>query len=411
MPVEKIEKVVSIRLAELKEKGTLKGKEWIITGIKEPQGEKGPRYLMEDGGNKEYLKMDSNSYLGMSLRKEVIEAEEAAAKEFGAGPGAVRFIHGTYKPHVELEKKLAEFHKKEAAMIFSSAYATMCGILSPLISRETIVISDELNHNCIINAIRLAKPKDKKIYNHLDLEDLETKVRESTGECRQIIIVTDGIFSMRGDYPDLSRIVSLAKEYDPEFDEGILTVVDDSHGVGAFGKTGRGTPEVTGEDEGIDIIVSTMGKAMGVNGGYLVTSGKLIEYLRERAPFYIYSNPITPSEASAAIKALEILDSEEGREMLKHLREMTRYFREGLINLGYEVIGSEHPIVPVMIRDSKKTEELVNYLKDRMILVAGLKYPVVPKGDESIRFQISVDHTKYDLDYVLGALEEYKRKC
>jgi len=407
MPLNKLEEVVSHKLMELEKEGTLKGKEWVITGIKKRQGNKGPRYLIKGEDGKEFLKMDSNSYLGMSLKKQVIEAEEEAARKFGTGPGAVRFIHGTYLPHVELEEKLAKFHKKEAGMIFSSAYSTMCGILIPLISRDTIVISDELNHNCIINGIRLARPRDKKIYRHLDMEDLEAKIKECVGKCSRIAIVTDGVFSMRGDYPDLKRLVELAREYNEEFKEGIFTIVDDSHGVGAFGRTGRGTCEVTGENE-VDILVSTMGKALGVNGGYLVTSSKIIEYLRETAPFYIYSNPITPSEAAAALKALEILDSEEGKKMLEHLREMTDYFRQGLIDLGYEVTGKEHPIVSVMVRDTKKTEELVDYLKKNMILVVGLKYPVVPRGDESIRFQISADHTRYDVDCVLKALKEYK---
>ncbi|MDH5364680.1 MAG: aminotransferase class I/II-fold pyridoxal phosphate-dependent enzyme, partial [Dehalococcoidia bacterium] len=394
-------------LSGLKEKGSLKGEETVITGVKQPQGDKGPRYSIQGYGDKEFLKMNSNSYLGMALRKEVIKAEEEAAKEFGAGPGAVRFISGTYKPHVELERRLARFHNKEAGMIFSSAYATVMGILSPLISKDTIVISDALNHNCIINAIRLSRPKDKKIYSHNNMDELESAIKESIGNCQRAIIVTDGIFSMRGDHAPLPGIADLAEKYDPEFEEGILTIVDDSHGVGAIGETGRGATEFTHEDR-IDILVSTMGKALGVNGGYLVSDAKVIEYLRETAPFYIYSNPITVSEASAALKALEILNSDTGRKMLKYLRDTTTYFRKGLVDLGYEVIKGEHPVVPLMVRDTKKTIALVRYLKDNGILSTGLYYPVVPKGDEEIRFQICADHTKYDVDYVLEVLKEYK---
>lgn len=212
---------------------------------------------------------------------------------------------------------------------------------------------------------------------------------------------------MRGDYPDLKELMDLARKYHPEFKEGIITIIDDSHGVGAYGEAGRGTCEVTGED-GVDIIVSTLGKALGINGGYVVTNAKIVEYLRETAPFYIYSNPITPSEAGAAIKALEILDSEKGQEMLSYLKKMTNYFKEGLITLGYETIKGEHPIVAVMIRDTQETAKMVNYLKEQGILVVGLKYPVVPRGDECIRFQISADHTQYDLDYALKVLEKYK---
>jgi len=401
MPLTKIEKVLSKGLDELKEKGTIKGKETVITGIKQAQESKGPRYFIEGYGNKEFLMMNSNSYLGMGLREEVIEAEEKAAKEFGAGPGAVRFISGTYESHVELEKRLAQFHNREAGMIFSSAYAAIMGTLPPLISKDTIVISDQLNHNCIINAARLSRPKDKRIYSHNNTNELESNLKECIGICRRVIIVTDGIFSMRGDYAPLPEIADLAEKYDPEFEEGILTIVDDSHGVGAIGETGRGTTEFTHENR-IDILVATMGKALGVNGGYLVSTAKVVDYLRETSPFYIYTNPITVSEARATLKALEILDSDKGKGMLKHLREMTAYFMKVLIDLGYEVVMGEHPIVPLMIRDTKKTVELVKYLKDNGILSTGIYYPVVPRGDEEIRFQICAEHTKSDIDYVLS---------
>lgn len=407
MPLTKIEKVLSKGLDELKEKGTIKGKETVITGIKQAQESKGPRYFIEGYGNKEFLMMNSNSYLGMGLRKEVIEAEEKAAKEFGAGPGAVRFISGTYESHVELEKRLAKFHNKEAGMIFSSAYAAIMGTLPPLISKDTIVISDQLNHNCIINAARLSRPKDKRIYSHNNTNELESNLKECIGICRRVIIVTDGIFSMRGDYAPLPEIADLAEKYDPKFEEGILTIVDDSHGVGAIGETGRGTTEFTHENR-IDILVATMGKALGVNGGYLVSTAKVVDYLRETSPFYIYTNPITVSEARATLKALEILDSDKGKGMLKHLCEMMAYFRKGLIDLGYEVVKGEHPIVPLMVRDTKKTVELVKYLKDNGILSTGIYYPVVPRGDEEIRFQICAEHTKPDIDYALKVLKDYK---
>ena len=407
MSLTKIEKVLSKGLDELKEKGTIKGKETVITGIKQARESKGPRYFIEGYGNKEFLMMNSNSYLGMGLRKEVIEAEEKAAKEFGAGPGAVRFISGTYESHVELEKRLAKFHNKEAGMIFSSAYAAIMGTLPPLISKDTIVISDQLNHNCIINAARLSRPKDKRIYSHNNTNELESNLKECLGICRRVIIVTDGIFSMRGDYAPLPEIADLAEKYDPEFEEGILTIVDDSHGVGAIGETGRGTTEFTHENR-IDILVATMGKALGVNGGYLVSTAKVVDYLRETSPFYVYTNPITVSEARATLKALEILDSDKGKGMLKHLCEMMAYFRKGLIDLGYEIVKGEHPIVPLMIRDTKKTVELVKYLKDNGILSTGIYHPVVPRGDEEIRFQICAEHTKSDIDYALKILKDYK---
>jgi len=410
MPLSKIKEMLSTYLKELQDKGVLKGNETVIAGIKPAQGDKGPRYFIKGYGEKEFLRMNANNYLGMSLKKEVIEAEEKAAQEFGAGPGAVRFISGTYTSHIALEKKLAEFHNREAAMIFSSAYSAMVGILAPMITQNTIIISDELNHNCIINGIKLSRPRDKKIYKHNDMEGLASVLESSVGNCKRVIIVTDGIFSMRGDHAQLKEIADLAEKYNSSFEEGVLTFVDDSHGVGAIGETGRGTTEYTHEDR-IDVLIATLGKALGVNGGYVVSSAEVIGFLRETAPFYIYSNPITPPEASAALASLEILDSDKGRAMLKHLHVMTARFESGLIDMGYEVIKGEHPVVPLMVRDTEKTTELVGYLTDNGILATGLNFPVVPKGNQEIRFQICADHTESDIDYALGVLRKYKETC
>ncbi|MFP3953594.1 MAG: aminotransferase class I/II-fold pyridoxal phosphate-dependent enzyme [Candidatus Acetothermia bacterium] len=406
MPLEKMQQVLTDKLEEMKEDGTLKGDELVITGIKDPEGGNAPRYYVK-GAEGGFLKMNSNSYLGLHLNSEVVEAEEKASEIFGSGPGAVRFIHGTYEPHVELEEKLADFHGKESCMIYSSAYATMTGIIQPLTSKETLILSDELNHNCIINGIRMAKPKGKGIFDHLDNDDLDAKLSEAVGEYDRVIVITDGVFSMRGDYPDLQELVSTVKKYDSEFQDGVFTIMDDSHGVGAYGETGRGTSEITGEDD-IDLIVATMGKALGVNGGYVVTKSRIIDYLRETSPFYIYSNPITAPEASAAIKSLEIIESDEGRDMLSHLREMTNYFEKGLKDIGHEVIEGPHPVVPLMVGDTKKTRDLVEYLKDNKVLATAIVYPVVPRGDESIRFQICADHTTDDLDYVLETIDSFE---
>ena len=409
MGLNKIEKTLNYILKDLKNEGRLKGKEFIITRVKRPEGNKGPRYFLKGKGEQEFIRLNSNSYLGMSLRDEIIQEEERATKEYGVGPGAVRFISGTFQPHRELEKKLAKFHQRDDAMLFSSAYSTVVGILTPIITNDTIVISDELNHNCIINALRLARPKDKKIYKHLDMNELEDRIKESVGQAKRLIVITDGIFSMRGDYAPLDIISNLSQKYDQEFTENILLVVDDSHGIGAYGKTGRGTEEYTNA-KGVDVLVGTLGKALGVNGGYVTSNQTIITYLRETAPMYIYSNPISPAEASAVLKSLEILDSEKGKDILDHLHKMTKKFEKGLRNLGYEIIVSDHPIVPLMIRNTRKTIELVNYLIENGILTTGLNYPVVPKGDEEIRFQINADHTAYDIDYALSVLKEYKQK-
>jgi glycine C-acetyltransferase len=408
MSVNRFEQKLMEKLTDLETKGTLKGREMIITSIKPPEGDKGPRYLLQGHGDQEFIRMNSNAYLGLSRHPALVQAEEDAARLYGTGPGAVRFISGTFIPHVQLEKRLADFHAREDAMIFSSAYATIMGALPALIDPETAVISDALNHNCIINAIRLARPKVKAVYAHLDMNDLEAKIRAAMDQARRVLIVTDGIFSMRGDYAPLDIIGDMAARYSPKFAEGVHTIVDDSHGVGAFGRTGRGTLEYTGA-AGIDILVATLGKAFGVNGGYLVASAPVVSYLRETAPFYIYSNPITPAEAGAALTALEILDGPEGEKLLEHLRTLTQLFEQGLVDLGFEVLRSAHPIVPLMIRDTSKTREMVQYLTANGILATGLKYPVVPKGDEEIRFQISAEHTLDDLAYVLRCLEKFHK--
>ncbi|MFP4646514.1 MAG: aminotransferase class I/II-fold pyridoxal phosphate-dependent enzyme [Candidatus Acetothermia bacterium] len=404
MPLNKMREVTAEELQKLEEEGTLKGGELVINGIEETEGSKAPRYEIEgkEGG---FLRMNLNSYLGMHLNEEVIQAEEKSSERFGSGPGAVRFIHGTYRPHVQLEDKLAQFHNREDCIIYSSAYAAMCGIIQPLTSPETLIISDELNHNCIINGIRMAKPKGKQIYDHLDYDQLRGQLEEAVGNYDRVLIITDGVFSMRGDFVDIPEIEELAEEYDPKFEEGVVTIMDDSHGVGAYGDTGRGTEEVTGGR--VDVLLATMGKAIGVNGGYVTTDSTIVDYLRETSPFYIYSNPITAPEAYASIKSLEIIDSSEGRDKLKHLTEMTNYFEKGLEDLGHEVIRGPHPIVPLMIRDTERTTALVNHLQENNVLATGIKYPVVPQGDECIRFQISANHTKQDLDYVLETIGDF----
>ena len=292
-------------------------------------------------------------------------------------------------------------------MIFSSAYAAMMGVLPPLIDEKTAVISDELNHNCIINAIRLARPKETYVYPHLNLEALEESLKTAAAHCSRAIIVTDGVFSMRGDHAPLREIATLSRRHDEAFEENVLLLVDDSHGVGAFGATGRGTEEFAGSGH-VDLLIGTLGKAFGVNGGYVVGSGTIMDFLREESPFYIYSNPITPGEAAAAKAAVDIIDSPKGQELLDHLRAMTERFSRGLARLGLESIAGAHPVVPLMVRDTKRTSELIRHLRQQGILATGLNYPVVPRGDEEIRFQISADHTAADIDEALAALDSFE---
>jgi glycine C-acetyltransferase len=349
--------------------------------------------------------MNSNSYLGMGLRPEVIEAEELATARWGAGPGAVRFISGTYAPHIELERALAAFHGRESAMIFSSAYAAVVSVLVPLITDHTVVISDELNHNCIINAMRLARPQEKIVYKHVDMDGLDAALARA--DAARAVVVTDGIFSMRGDHAPLDRIMEIARKHDSRYPENVSVIVDDSHGVGAFGRTGRGTEEYA--NARCDILIATLGKALGVNGGYVVSAAAVTRFLRETSPMYIYSNPITVGEATAAHRALSILDSAEGQKLLDRLRALTRRFEQGLVGLGFEIIPGEHPVVPLMVRDTARTRALVAHLRANGVLATGLSYPVVPRGDEEIRFQINADHTESDVDAVLGILARFPR--
>jgi glycine C-acetyltransferase len=408
MPLDKLAAVLERHVADLEAKGTAKGRENVVVRVLRPEGARGPRFLLEGEGDKQFIRMNSNSYLGMSLREPIIQAEEEAAASYGAGPGAVRFISGTYGPHVQLEQRLARFHGREAATIFSSAYATVLSAITALTTDTTALISDELNHNCIINAMRLSRPAFKAVYKHNDVAGLEQELEGAVGKAQRAIVVTDGIFSMRGDHAPLAEIAEVCRQYDARFEENVVLLVDDSHGVGAFGATGRGTEEYVGLKPGaVDILVGTLGKAFGVNGGYVTSSQAVINFLRETSPMYIYSNPITVGEANAALRALDLLDGADGRALLDQLRMLTKRFEKGLVDLGFEIIPGEHPVVPLMVRDTARTRQLVAHLRANGVLATGLAYPVVPRGDEEIRFQVNADHTEADIDEVLKVLSTF----
>jgi glycine C-acetyltransferase len=408
MPLDRLSTILNDHVRGLVEAGTAKGAEAVVMSVIPAQGDRGPRFRLEGQGDREFIRMNSNSYMGLGLHPEVMAAEEKATAEFGAGPGAVRFISGTYQAHVALEQRLAAFHEREDAMIFSSAYATIVSTIVPLVTPETVLVSDELNHNCIINAMRLARPAGKGIYPHNDLEGLDRALSEWKDRAKRAIVVTDGVFSMRGDHAPLAEITEICLRHDEGYEENVVLVVDDSHGVGAFGATGRGTEELTGCPP-VDVLVGTLGKAFGVNGGYVASNAATIRFLRESSMMYIYSNPITVGEAAAALRSVDIVDSTEGRGRLDRLRSLTKRFEDGLVRVGIETIPGEHPVVPLMIRDTQKTRELVQYLFDHGVLVTGLAYPVVPRGDEEIRTQINADHTEADIDHVLELLEARPR--
>lgn len=405
MSHDRLDDVLNSEVSDLVEKGTDKGAEAVVLDVVSPAGGLGRRFVLQDHPG-EFLRMNSNSYLGLSHHPAVIDAEETASRRFGAGPGAVRFISGTYRAHIELEERISGFHSRESSMIFSSAYATVLSTLMALVSPETAVFSDELNHSCIINGLRMSRPTSRSVYKHLDFADLDRQLAEAAGKARRAIVVTDGVFSMRGDFADLAALNEVAAKHDSSFDENVVVVVDDSHGVGALGETGRGTEGETSSGP-VDVLVGTLGKAFGVNGGYVSGSSTLIRFLRERSPTYIYSNPITVGEAAAASMAISIVDSPEGGELMHHLREMTEKFERGVVDAGFETILGPHPVVPLMVRDTEKTAALVGHLFENQILATGLNFPVVPKEDEEIRFQINADHTSADIDQVLAVLRSF----
>ncbi len=405
MPKENLDRALMEEVEALHDEGRAKAPERIIVNYIPPSGDNGPRYILK-GVDRQFIRMNSNSYLSLSDHPMLIEAADEATKEFGVGPGAVRFIDGTFSYHVALEERVARFVNKPAAKIFNSAYTSNCGLALAVSNKQTHWIGDELNHNSIIRAMRIANvPGDRKgIYQHNNMDALKRCLDEIPEDVERVIIIFDGVFSMRGDYAPIDRIKKTAEPYDGKFKDGILTVVDDSHGVGAYGKTGRGTAEYT--DAQPDVIVGTFGKAFGVNGGFVAASEAIIEAIRQKADTYIYTNPLGVADCAAAITALDICDSPEGLKRLKNLNERIQQFRQGITSLGLESIPGPHAVVPLMVRDTAKTHRMVQHLFDNGVLVVGLTFPVVPRGDETIRFQLNAAHTKADIKYVLDILSK-----
>ncbi|WP_136810385.1 aminotransferase class I/II-fold pyridoxal phosphate-dependent enzyme [Desulfosediminicola flagellatus] len=405
LTLAKLDMALFQELATLQIEGRTKPKERVINRYIPPSGDRGPRYSIE-GCEGEFIRLNSNSYLSLSNHPALIEAADEATHSCGVGPGAVRFIDGTYHYHTSLEDRIARFVNKPAAKIFNSAYTSNCGLALAIGSKQTHWIGDQLNHNSIIRAMRISgvPSNHKGIYKHNDMDDLRRCLDEVGEDIERVVVIFDGIFSMRGDYAPIDKILEICAEYNDRFRDGVITVVDDSHGIGAYGRTGRGTPEFAG---GVpDIIVGTFGKAFGVNGGFIAASETVIEAVRQKADTYIYTNPLSVADCAAATRALDICDSSEGEQLLANLKARTNQFRKGLAELGLESIDGPHPVVPLMVRDTEKTHAMVNRLFEKGVLVVGLTFPVVPKGDESIRFQINAAHTESDINYVLGVLSE-----
>ena len=407
MATNKLDKSLEKEINRLKEEGRAKSKERIIQAYIPPRGDSGPRYRLA-GSDREFIRLNSNSYLSLSHHPDLMRAADEATRDFGVGPGAVRFIDGTFVHHAALEKRVAEFVDKPAAKIFNSAYTSNCGLALAISNKSTHWIGDQLNHNSIIRAMRISNipSPNKGIFKHNDMDDLKRCLDEVPEDRERVVVIFDGIFSMRGDNAPIDKITDICRAYDDRFRDGVITVVDDSHGIGAYGDQGRGTSDYCGVSP--DIIVGTFGKAFGVNGGFIAASETIVEAVRQKADTYIYTNPLSVADCAAAVKALDICDSDEGKERLARLKQRTRQFRQGLAGLGLESIAGPHPVVPLMVRDTDKTHKLVKALFDNGVLVVGLTFPVVPKGDETIRFQINAAHTEADIQYVIELLQKFK---
>ena len=403
MSLDKLNAALTAEVAALEREGRVKAPERIITGHVPAGGTRGPRYALKDS-SLQFIRMNSNSYLSLSHHPALLEAADQACRTFGTGPGSVRFIDGTSAHHVALEAAIAAFVARPAARAFNSAYTSTLGLAITLSGPDTFWIGDELNHNCIIRGMRIANvPKEQRsIFRHNDVDDLRRQLDAVPAGIGRVVVIFDGIFSMRGDNAPLSDFAMLAREHDVQFRDGVVTVMDDSHGIGAYGATGRGTEDYTGGRA--DILIGTFGKAFGVNGGFIAGSPELVEAVRQKADTYIYTNPLGAADCAAAVEAIAIANGSEGRARLANLAARTRQFRDGLAALGLESIPGPHPVVPLLVRDTARTRALVRGLFDHGILVVGLTYPVVPMGDETIRFQLNAAHTEADINQVLDAL-------
>ncbi|NPA47949.1 MAG: aminotransferase class I/II-fold pyridoxal phosphate-dependent enzyme [Thermococci archaeon] len=373
------------KLREMQERGEV----WELRRLNGPTG---PRAIVE---GREMIVFASNNYLNLAGDPRLREAAIEAIKKYGWGAGSDWSIAGYTDLQDELHKKIAEFKKTEAGLAFQTGLTTNIGTIAKIVGRGDVVLSDELNHGSIIDGIRLSRA-DKVIYKHLDMGDLEDKLRQVHDKYEHILIVTDGVFSMDGDVAPMDEIVKLADEY------GAMTYVDDAHGEGVLGG-GRGIGVEFGVEDKIDFQMGTFSKALGSVGGMLAGDAETIEYVRNTARTWLLSAAYPPAVTAANIKSLEIVLSEP--ERVKRLWDNTKYFKKEMESMGYNTGNSQTPIVPAIVGDTKKVRELAHRLFEEGIFVLPIVFPMVPRGTERIRNQINADHTREDLDKVLEAYE------
>ena len=343
----------------------------------------------------------ANNYLGLSTHPELIKAAKESYDKWGFGLSSVRFICGTQQIHKDLEKKIASFLGMDDAILYSSCFDANGGLFETLLTKEDAVISDELNHASIIDGVRLCKAMRYR-YKNNNMEDLRAQlVAAREAGAKKILIATDGVFSMDGYIANLPAICDLADEFDA------LVMVDESHAVGFMGEHGKGTPEFHHVMDRIDILTGTFGKALGgASGGYTAARQPIVDLLRQRSRPYLFSNTVAPAICAATIRTIELL--EESTALRDKVHENARYFRSEMEKLGFDLLPGEHPIVPVMLYDPKVAHEFARRMLDKGVYVVAFCYPVVPKGKDRIRTQISAGHTKEDIDFAVKAFGEVK---
>ncbi len=381
-------------LESIREAGTYKDERIITT----PQ-----RSRIDTTAAKAVVNMCANNYLGLSNNERLMSAAKASYDKWGFGLSSVRFICGTQEIHKELERKIADFVGMEDAILYSSCFDANGGLFETLLGADDAVISDELNHASIIDGVRLCKAHRYR-YHNSDMSDLRQQLTDARAAgCKKIIIATDGVFSMDGYIANLKGICDLADEFDA------LVMVDDSHAVGFMGEHGRGTPEFCGVMGRVDILTGTFGKAMGgASGGYTAAKKEIVDLLRQRSRPYLFSNSLAPAICAATIETINMLN--ESTALRDKVHENARYFRAEMEKLGFDLLPGEHPIVPVMLYDPKVANEFARRMLEKGVYVVGFCYPVVPKGRDRVRTQISAGHTKEDLDFAVKCFGEVKKE-
>jgi glycine C-acetyltransferase len=379
---------IAAELSEIRDQGLYKDERVIAS----PQ-----EATITVGDGLRVLNLCANNYLGLADDPRVIQAAKDAMHRWGFGMASVRFICGTQEVHKRLERKITEFLGTGDTILYPSCFDANAGLFETILTDKDAVISDQLNHASIIDGIRLCRAKRLR-YKNRDMTDLEKQLK-AAADARRRLIATDGVFSMDGYVAPLGEICDLAERYDA------MVMVDDSHAVGFIGPTGRGTPELHGVTDRVDIITGTLGKALGgASGGFTSGRAEIVELLRQRSRPYLFSNSVAPAVVGASLKVFDLLDS--GDDLRARLRENTACFRERMTGLGFDILPGDHPIVPVMIGDAAKAAKLADLLLGKGVYVIGFSYPVVPMGKARIRTQVSAAHTQDDLEKAATAFAE-----